>query len=382
MTQLSRVAVAWSGFWARQRPGWLTDRVMARVRWAAISTWAALLIAQCVLVGVPFDREGLLLWIAAGAAAASIGRRSTVAVLFDFLPFAAVLVAYDYLRGISFRLGMPTWWHPQIDLDRTLFGGHEPTVWLQEHLKSPHVRWYDVLVCACYYSFFFLPYVTAGVMWLRSRVDFYRWSLRFVVLSFVSFALFALVPAAPPWAAALCTNSEVADHPAYPTCMRYASHVQAHNLLGHYGRHLAGANPYVERIAGRGFFELHLGVAHTLWTEGFQVADPVAAFPSLHLGGTALFCLFMWPRVHRFWRPLLIAYPLVMTFSLVYSGEHYVTDCLAGALAALAVHLLANRVERGRRRRQAPDTLDVPPPIEEHPCLPARPQQGTTQSST
>lgn len=378
MTPARDIAASWREFWARQRPLWLTDRLLARVRWAAIVGWAALLIVECAAVGLPFDREGLLLWIATGAAAASIGRRSVVAVLLDFLPFAAVLVAYDYLRGLSFRLGMPTWWHPQLDADRMLFGGHEPTVWLQEHLKAPDVRWYDVVVCVCYYSFFFLPYVTAGVMWLRSRVDFYRWSLRFVVLSFVSFALFALVPAAPPWAAALCTNADVAGHPSYPDCMRYAAHVQSHNLLGPYGAHLTGANPFVERIAGRGFVELHLGVAHTLWTEGFEVADPVAAFPSLHLGGTMLFCLFMWPRLHRRWRPVLIAYPLLMTFSLVYSGEHYVTDCLGGALAAVAVHLLADRLERRRLRRrtdrQAPDTLDE--------CQPTPPPRGTTPSST
>lgn len=370
----SRIGDRWRDFWARTRPAWLSDRVLARVRWVALAVWLCALVTECVAVGLPFDRDGLLLWIATGAAAASIGRRSVVAVFLDFLPFAGVLVAYDYLRGLSYRLGMPTWWHPQIDLDRLLFGGHEPTLWLQEHLKSPHVRWYDVVVCLCYYSFFFLPYVTAGVMWLRSRADFYRWSLRFVVLSFASFVLFALIPAAPPWAAALCTDADVSSHPSDPACMNAGAHPQAHNLLGVYGHHLAGAHPYVERIAGRGFSELHLGVAQSLWSEGFQVADPVAAFPSLHLGGTMLFCLFLWPRLHRRWRPLLVAYPLVMTFSLVYSGEHYVTDCLGGALAAVAVHLAANRVERRRNGRTSPDTLDE--------CLPTPPPRGTMPSST
>lgn len=370
----SQIGARWRAFWGGVRPVWLTDNVLTGMRWAAIAVWAVLLVVECVAVGLPFDRQGLLLWIATGAAAASIGRRSVVAVVLDFLPFAAVLVAYDYLRGLSYRIGLPTWWHPQLDVDRMLFGGHEPTVWLQEHLKAPDVRWYDVVVCLCYYSFFFLPYVTAGVMWLRSRTDFYRWSLRFVGLSFAGFALFALVPAAPPWAAALCTGAEVADHPSDPSCMDVSAHARPHNLLGAYGSHIAGAHPYVERIAGRGFSELHLGVAHTLWTEGFEVADPVAAFPSLHLGGTMLFCLFMWPRLHRRWRPVLVAYPIVMTFSLVYSGEHYVTDCIAGALAALAVHLLANRVERRRSRVTAPDTLEQ--------CLPAPPPHGTMPSST
>ena len=116
----------------------------------------------------------------------------------------------------SDTLGMPTWWHPQIDVDKFLFVGHEPTVWLQEHLKYAHLHWYDVLVALCYFSFFFLPYVTAAVLWLRGRADFYRWSLRFVALSFLGFAFFALIPAAPPWAAARCTRGRGRRPPVQP----------------------------------------------------------------------------------------------------------------------------------------------------------------------
>ena len=43
----------------------------------------------------------------------------------------------------------------------------------------------------------------------------------------------------------------------------------------------------------------------------------------------------MWNRVNRGWRPLLVAYVLVMAFTLVYTAEHYVIDILLGwALAA------------------------------------------------
>jgi hypothetical protein len=53
----------------------------------------------------------------------------------------------------------------------------------------------------------------AGVMWLRSRNNFYRWSLRFVALSFLAFVFFALTPSGPSWAAARCTAAQVANHP-------------------------------------------------------------------------------------------------------------------------------------------------------------------------
>jgi hypothetical protein len=49
-----------------------------------------------------------------------------------------------------------------------------------------------------------------------------------------------------------------------------------------------------------------------------------------------------------------------MSFTLVYGAEHYVTDCIAGALAAWGVHVAANRVERWRTGKRAPDTLGSP----------------------
>jgi len=382
-----------------------TDRPLGKVlrvvRWTAVLVFFGVLIYDWHEHGIPFDREGLLLWIAVGLACFCIGRHPVwmLWVAIDFFPFAMVLVAYDRLRGWSDQAGMPTWWRPQLDVDKWLSFGHVPTVWLQEHLKHTyydavahrwvHLQWYDLVVCITYFSFFFLPYVMAGVMWLRSRTDFYRWSLRFVSLSFVAFGLFLLIPSAPPWAAALCTSSDVADHPNDPACMQYPAHSVRNNLLGDYHTHIAGAHPYVERIAGAGWSKLHLTQAHSLWTKGFSVADPVAAVPSLHVGGTVLFCIFMWPRLSRGWRWLLVGYPIVMIFSLAYAGEHYLADGIAGAICAFLVHWAANRIERWHRARRekaaspAADTLEAPPEATlESECPPTSPLQETTPSST
>jgi hypothetical protein len=343
-------------------PDTLPGKVFRVARWLALASWAVLLLYYWRRDGVPFDREGLLTWVCLGVLAGSVGRHpaALLQVVLDFVPFALVLVAYDYLRGVSYQLGMPTWWHPQVDADRFLFFGHEPTVWLQEHLKHPYpdVRWYDVAVTLCYCSFFFLPYATAGVLWLRNRANFYRWSLRFVSLSFLGFAAFALFPAAPPWAAARCSAADVAAHPSEPACMWQSApgNVAAVHggILGPMTTHLPGANPWVERTSWSGFNELHLSVAGSLLKEGQAVADPVAAVPSLHLGGTVLFVLFVWRRISKWWRPILVAYPLAMTFSLAYSGEHYVFDCVTGAAAAVLVTVASRWLERWWRRRRRP----------------------------
>ena len=93
----------------------------------------------------------------------------------------------------------------------------------------------------------------------------------------------------------------------------------------------AGANRVVERISARGWGTLHLDSARSLIDEGQAGVNEVAAIPSHHAALTVLPSVFLWRRVHRRWRLLLAAYPLIMAFSLVYSAEHYaLTSCWAG----------------------------------------------------
>ena len=131
--------------------------------------------------GIPYWRSDLLLWLAIGLLAWSIGKRNVLTVVVDFVPFAAVLIVYDYLRGISDTLGMPTWWHPQIDVDKFLFFGTEPTVWLQEHLQVPARavvgRARRARATSRSSSCPTSPPPCCGCAAAR---DFYRWTLRFV----------------------------------------------------------------------------------------------------------------------------------------------------------------------------------------------------------
>jgi membrane-associated phospholipid phosphatase len=379
----------------RERTDWVsTDTVLGQflrgARWGAVAVYLVVLVREWSDHGIPFDRTGLLLWIAIGLGCLCIGRHPVwlLWVVVDFLPLAAVLIAYDRLRGWSYTVGMPTWWHPQIDVDKWLFFGRVPTVWLQEHLKQAQVQWYDVVVCICYYSFFFLPYLTAGVLWVRGRTHFYRWVGRFVALSFIGFALFVLIPAAPPWAAARCTSAQVAGHPNNPACMYWSPRFSHNGLLGPYSGGHAGTNQWVDSgIATRGFSKLHLTVAEQLVEHGRGWGDAVAAVPSLHVGGTVLFVLFAWSRVRKWWKPLLVVYPFLMMFSLAYGAEHYVSDGIAGALAAWLVHWVATRIERRRAERRGAedrtDTLEPPPdPTLETSCPPTQPPPVTTPSST
>ncbi|EJZ06062.1 phosphatase PAP2 family protein, partial [Mycolicibacterium vaccae] len=191
-----------------------TDRRVRRLtvlRWVAVATWAVVVGWRTVDDGFAFNRELLLLYICTGLLAASIGQgRRMFYVIRDWLPFALVLLAYDLSRGAATMVGRPTLWHWQADADRWLFAGTMPTVWLQERLKLPTPPWWEIGISTVYMSFFILPYVIAGVLWLRNRAEWKAFVRLFVGLNFAALIVYVLLPAAPPWAAARCTPADVA----------------------------------------------------------------------------------------------------------------------------------------------------------------------------
>ena len=310
------------------------------LRWVAIAVWAFVVIFRTVTDGFAFNRELLLLYIATGLLAASIGQgRRMLYVIRDWLPFALVLIAYDLSRGAADLVGRPTLWQWPADADRWLFSGTVPTVWLQERIKLPAAAWWEIVLSTVYMSFFILPYIVAGVLWLRNRDEWKAFAKLFVGLSFAGLVIYTLVPAAPPWAAARCTGADVAGGPSGPRCMfKSARGVPDGGLLGALQTSQDGANAWVERIVGRGWGKLNLHTASALLDAGQASVNLVAAIPSLHAGMTLAIAAFLWKRVNRGWRVVLAAYVVVMAFTLVYTAEHYVIDILLGwALAALVM---------------------------------------------
>jgi hypothetical protein len=336
-------------------PGSARERRLTIARRIAIAIWAVVVVYRTVTTGFAFNRELLLLYICTGLLAASIGQgRRMLYVIRDWLPFALVLVAYDLSRGAATLIGRPTVWHWQVDMDRWMFFGTVPTVWLQERLKLPYPPWWEIAISTVYMSFFILPYVVAAVLWLRDRDEWKAFVRLFVGLSLAALVVYVLLPAAPPWAAARCTPADVDGGPSGPTCMfRSARSVPDGGLLGAMQSPQDGANGWVERIIGRGWGNLNLHSASALIDQGQASVNLVAAIPSLHAGLTAAVAAFLWTRVGRRWRPLLVTYVLVMAFALVYTAEHYVVDILLGWVLAAVVLTAINRYDSRRSRSPA-----------------------------
>ena len=329
-----------------------------RIRVALSAAWVVAFVGAWLTMGFTTDRFTVVFWIVTALVAFTWGTRPWWQAPLDWLPIIAFFVVYDYTRGLAMRIGLPVGWTWPSEVDRVLAFGHLPSAWLQGRLAQPHdaVPWWEAIVATVYLSHFIVPFVLGAVLWVRSRPVFTAYMVRLALVSAIGVVAYVLVPTAPPWAAARCTVTEVAAHPSSPACMdRYVPSDPEHTVIGPLTRHHEGYRPVVQRITTRGW-DLVPGMHRTrgFIQSGIDGSNPVAAVPSLHAAGAMLVAAFLWCRVRRRWRPLLAAYPLAMGFSLVYGGDHYLTDVLLGWLAVAVVMVAAGWVDRRRSARGSP----------------------------
>ncbi len=263
--------------------------------------------------GAPLGGRRGIVWATLGVLSFALATpRRLPRFVSGWAPFAVLLLLYGVLRGFADGLLFPAHITPQLDVDKFLFFGTVPTVWLQRHLWHGvgDIRPWDYVVLAIYLSHFFATLVLAGVLWVRNQRLFARYAASVCVLSGAAFVTYVLYPAVPPW------------------------------LAGE-----DGFLPHVARIPHAVGTDLPFGGFGALFENGEKVANNVAAVPSLHAGYAFLISLFLWRFVHGPWRVVAVAYPLAMVFALVYGGEHYVSDCLLGWVYATGAFLLVSRFE-------------------------------------
>ncbi|SCL69238.1 PAP2 superfamily protein [Micromonospora peucetia] len=305
-----------------------------RRRVVAMTVWGVAFVVGWFGIGLPTDPAYAFLWIWAGTIAWNSSRpwRSHLRFARDWVPVVLLLAVYNLSRGFADNGATPHAYE-LIVADRVMFGwltgGQVPTTWLQEHLYRPEVHWWDVAVSWVYFSHFVVALAAAAVLWLRDRGRWAAFMRRWGFLCASGLVTYFLYPAAPPWWAA------------------------QNGLLEE-----------VARISTRGWKAFGMHGAGNLLNAGQIASNPVAAMPSLHTAFALFVVLFFLRQTRRRWWPLLLAYPLAMTFTLVYSGEHYVIDVLVGwayvGMAFLVVGL-AERWWAARKARRAPSRPDSEP---------------------
>lgn len=230
----------------------------------------------------------------------------------DWAVFLSLIVLFDALRGLIYaitsKLELPVYMGYAIAAERALFGG-VPTVALQRAWYQPPVLGLlekaAVLVHASHFVVFFF---FALAIWTWRHTDFGRFKLGMLLTLGAGLLLYFVVPTVPPWMAAGTFH----------------------------------ALPPIEPIRSA----LYSFSVPTL-QRAFDV-NPIAAMPSLHTAFPAFFaCVALY---HWGWRgvPALV-YLAAVVLALVYLGEHYIVDELAGMAVAGGAFLLAYKTELFRR---------------------------------
>ena len=256
--------------------------------------------------GIEIEPEWVVLALLVIAVALGRGKQ----FIFDFFPFLLLFFAYEVMRGFASKTGFAP--HDLSGLERTLFGGHVPTLILQSAFYRPdRIGWLDLAGMFFYFMHFVLPLAMGFVFWLDSRQRYWRFASALLVLSFLAFVTYLFFPSTPPW-------------------LQFPHEV--HKI----------SNETVSKI-GLNYFISPL----------YRSLDPnlYAAFPSLHAAYPVLAAVYAWSYRRRV-ALLLCGWAACVWFSVVYLGEHYVVDALDGlvyvAAAVALVELVGRRLlERG-----------------------------------
>ena len=298
-----------------------------RIRWALLAVYAVAYLVWFVEYGVIIDRVSVVLSVTIFLVIGHIGKpcRSWLRLPLDLTLYAAMWIVYDETRGAADRVGMPLQVESVRDIDRVMFLGADPTVWLQRTFHADDVGFHDVIASIEYFSHFVVPVAVIAVLWITNRALWGRFMRRFATVLAVACAMFILLPTAPPWMAAGGDRSIRLD-----------------------------ALPPLRRTAGRGWRHIGFeGFIH-VWVKGRDWSNPTAAMPSLHAAFALFVVVFFWPMVRRrSVRALMVLHPIVMGISLVYLAEHYVIDVLAGWAVVVFSFWMWATIERWWDRRRS-----------------------------
>jgi membrane-associated phospholipid phosphatase len=193
--------------------------------------------------------------------------------------------------------------------DRLLGLGTPPTVRLQRALGRPgEVRRHDLALAWIHWSWFIVPHGTSAYILLRHHDHFTRSACLMAAVFDCGLVAYWAVPTAPPWWAGKNGNME-----------------PVRRIMVEVGEHFWGRmwRPLYDFLGG----------------------NPFAAMPSLHFA-TSVMAAHVLTEVGRVPGILGWTYAVSLGFALIYLGEHYVVDLIAGLGLAEGVRVLAPLAER------------------------------------
>ncbi len=200
-----------------------------------------------------------------------------------------------------------------IAIDRVLGLGVTPTVRLQRAFSAPGtVNRFERLLVWCHWVWFAVPHGSVAYVMVRRPDRFSAAAVRMYAVFDVGAVFYWAIPTAPPWWAA--AHGGLEDGQA----------VRVRRMMIEYGEQFWGDR----------------------WGDLYDVlgGNPLAAMPSLHFA-TSLMAAHLLSEVGPVAGAIGWTYAALLAVALVYLGEHYAVDLIAGAVLAETVRVKARRLE-------------------------------------
>jgi membrane-associated phospholipid phosphatase len=205
-----------------------------------------------------------------------------------------------------------------IAADRVLGLGELPTIRLQRKFSTPgKVNRFERLLVLCHWIWFVVPHLSIAYVLIRRGERFPRAAARMYAVFDVGAVFYWALPTAPPWWAAAQDRIEESER------------IRVRRMMIEYGPVFWGP----------------------LWEPLFTFlgGNPLAAMPSLHFA-TSLMGAHLLDDVDPIAGAIGWTYAGLLGVGLVYLGEHYLVDLLAGAALTEGVRAVAPRLEPAARR--------------------------------
>ena len=280
------------------------QRVFRAAAWGVLLYGLA---APIIRLSVGYDSIGFIVTLATALAALLwvVPRGHAVRT---WVFYAVSMYFFTQLRDAADETSIKASTGYVLDWELWMFNGTTPSAWLQAHAGGADgnpgpLAFFSAFV---HWSWFVFPHaVVIGTFFLARRL-FFRVAVIMAGTFFFAVALYYLAPTVPPWLA-----------------VEEGATTDIRRLMDDVGPTLFGTG---------------------LWdniVEAVADPNPRAAMPSLHFAASFVVLIIAFIlRSRRLFVGALL-YSTALAFALVYLGEHYVADIIAGGAAGAAAAFIA-----------------------------------------
>ena len=272
---------------------------VASIRTALLLSVGYLLLSK-LLIGSTTDQLYLVILFNLLFFVSGITRKFII----GFSIFIVFWILFDYMKAFPNYLYQPVHIQSLYHAEQSLFG-----IQTAQGLLTPNEYWLqhtnptlDLFTGFAYLCWVPVPLLFAWILFFSNRAAFLQFSLTFLFVNLIGFAVYYIYPAAPPW------------------------YVQQHGF-----DFIAGTPGNTGGLA-RFDTLLHTKIFEGLYSKSSNV---FAAMPSLH-AAYPLIVFYFGIRYRMGWINLFFLLLMAgIWFAAVYNSHHYILDILAGISCAL-----------------------------------------------